>query len=126
MWGTIKNYNRRDDGSDHGMAKKLAQYIKKFMDELADDDEDPIYVRNIMIISSKIARCFPLVELEEKNLEVVKKIMKNPDVDSYFKQEFGHHASKFFHQYNVKESVEISKLALANSLGAISYEGDIE
>jgi hypothetical protein len=58
IWGTIKNYNRRE-GSDHGLTKKLAQYLEQFLDELADDDEDPIYVRNIMIISSKIVSVFP-------------------------------------------------------------------
>jgi len=59
-------------------------------------------------------------------LEVVKKIMVNPDIDSNFKVEFGNHASKFFHEIDIAASVELAKSALANHLGGISYTGDIQ
>lgn len=84
-----------------------------FIEELADNDEDPIYVNNIMIISSKIARCFGKIQFKEDQLDAVKKIMTNKEIDSCFKAEFGHHASKFFNKIDMEASIELGKSALA-------------
>jgi len=62
-----------------------------------------------MIISSKIASCFPKINFEEKDLDVVKKIMNNSQIDSRFKSNFGHTASKFFHEIDLKASVELGR-----------------
>jgi len=114
MWGIIKEYNQRDASkSDYGVSQKLATYIEQFIDELADSDEDPIYVHNIMIISSKIAACFGKIQFKEENLEAVKNIMTNHQIDSSFKAEFGHHAAKFFDKVDMEASIELGRSALA-------------
>jgi len=88
--------------------------MEAFIDELADTDEDPIYVNNIMIISSKIASCFSKIQFKEEDLDAVKKIMTNQDIDSSFKAEFGYYAAKFFEKIDKEASAELGKSALAH------------
>jgi len=76
----------------------LAEYIDKFHTKLADDNE-PIYVRNIMIITSRIKSSFKM--MKEFNLNISKKIMYNPLIDPGFKTEYGFEAAKRFQETNI-------------------------
>ena len=98
MWGLIDEYIRRGPRNDYGISSKLGQYLIKYYNELADFDEDPIYVKNIMIIASRVPSCFE--SLQEFNLEHVQKIMSNNDIDSAFKAELGFAAAKKYESSN--------------------------